>query len=120
MNTKKQKKKRNRNTGKKKKRKRTLVEDTAIAFDETDEAFVVVEAGFPYQRTVPENPHRHFLSFSLPFLSYQTQGKERQRREGEGGDINKSAFGLSIVLGLGEEPGSQFFSFFKGGRVLRF
>ena len=46
----------------------TLIKDTAVVFDETNEALVVVKASFPYKRTITKHPHLS-KSHLIPLLS---------------------------------------------------
>lgn len=39
----------------------TLVEDTSIAFDETNNTFIIVKPSFRDQGTIPKYPHYHFF-----------------------------------------------------------
>ena len=57
--------------------KGTLIEDTAIAFDETNEAFIEVETSFPYKRTIPKYPHHHFSLLS----AFTMREREREKTQ---------------------------------------
>jgi hypothetical protein len=57
--------------------KGTLIEDTAIAFDETNKAFIEVETSFPYKRTIPKYPHHHFSLLS----AFKMREREREKTQ---------------------------------------
>lgn len=48
-----------------------MIEDTTIAFDETNEALIEVKPSFPYERTIPKYPHHHLaLPLHCHFLLF--------------------------------------------------
>lgn len=70
----------------------TLVEDTATAFVEADEALVVVKTSLPDKRAIPKYPYRHFLAFLIKIISQlvtsSTAGGEVDYRElGKNADV---------------------------------
>ena len=62
-----------------------MVEHAPVAMNESEQALVVSESSLPYQRSVAENPLRHFpplsLSLSLSLLSHRSAAGEGEETD---------------------------------------